>query len=254
MTANYPESGSGAYAGDPTGPQSGAAGAKAQAQQAAGTAADETKHVAGVAQGEAQHVAAEAKSQVQDLVGQATSQVEEQSRTQLGRLAGTLRSYGDDLEKMAAQSDGPASGLAREAAERVQGLSSHLEGREPRDLLDDVRSFARRKPGVFLGGALIAGIVAGRLTRGAKAANDGTAGSTGRTGGPSYAGAPSTYQADVTSPGAPLSTGYAAPSSGPFDHGVERPGTATGDPLAGTGRPTDQPVYPGGSDVRGDLS
>jgi hypothetical protein len=238
MTANYPESGSGAYAGDPSGHQSGAAGAKAQAQQAAGTAADETKHVAGVAQGEAQNVAAEAKSQVQDLVGQATSQVEEQSRTQLGRLAETLRSYGDDLHQMASQSDGPASGLAREAAERVQGLSSHLEGREPRDLLDDVRSYARRKPGVFLGGALVAGIVAGRLTRGAKAANDGTAGSTVRPVGTTYP-TPSTYQTDLTATGAPLdtplSTDYTAPP-------------------AGTGRPLDEPLYPGGADVRGDLS
>jgi hypothetical protein len=242
MTANYPESGSGAYAGDPSGHQSGAAGAKAQAQQAAGTAADETKHVAGVAQGEAQHVAAEAKSQVQDLVGQATSQVEEQSRTQLGRLAETLRTYGDDLQQMAAQSSGPASGLAREAAERVQGLSSHLEGREPRDLLDDVRSYARRKPGVFLGSALVAGIVAGRLTRGAKAANDGTAGSTVRPVGTTYP-TPSTYRTDATTTGAPLDTG--------LDTGLDGDYIA---PPAGTGRPLDEPLYPGGADVRGDLS
>lgn len=255
MTANYPESGSSSSGG--------AGAAKEQAQQAAGTAAEETKHVAGVAQGEAQKVAGEAKSQVQSLVGQATSQVEDQSRTQLGRLAETLRSYGDDLQQMASQSEGPAAGLAREAAERVQGLSSHLEGREPRELLDDVRSFARRKPGVFLGGALVAGIVAGRLTRGAKAAHDGPSGSgvgsspydtVGTTGG--YAGTyTGTYTADVTSPGDPFTEGYDAPSSGQIlDPSTQGHGTATGDPLAGTGRPATEPVYPGGADVRGDLS
>jgi len=252
MTANQPESGSSA---------SGAAGAaKQQAQQAAGTAAQESKHVAGVAQGEAQKVAGEAKSQVQDLVGQATSQVEDQSRTQLGRLAETLRSYGEDLQKMAEQSDGPASGLAREAADRVQGLSAHLDGREPRELLEDLRSFARRKPGVFLGGALVAGVVAGRLTRGAKAAHDGPSGgsspydSVSATGGPST-GYTTGVAADVTSPGDPGSYGAGAPSSGQIgDPGTQGHGTASGDPLAGTGRPASEPVYPGGADVRGDLS
>jgi hypothetical protein len=156
---------------------------------------------------------------------------------------------------MAAQSDGPASGLAHEAADRVHSLSSHLEGRQPSELLDDVRSFARRKPGLFLGGALVAGVVAGRLTRGAKAANDSSSGSNGGSiGGPAYTSSRS-YQADVTSPGDPLSTGYDAPSSGAIgDPSTQGHGTATGDPLAGTGRPATEPVYPGGADVRGDLS
>ena len=57
--------------------------------------------------------------------------------------------------------------------------------------------------------------------------------------------------ADVTSPGEPLTTGREAPSSGSFggDTGdTEGSGTAAGDPLAGTGTPDDQPVYPDGSD------
>ena len=130
--------------------------------------------MAGVAQGEAARVASEASSQVRGLVSQATAQVEEQSRTQLGRLAELLQSFGEDLERMASQGDGPAAGLAREAADRTQGLAAQLEGREPRDVLEDVRSFARRRPGVFLAGSLVAGVVAGRLTRGAKAAQDGS--------------------------------------------------------------------------------
>ena len=106
-------------------------------------------------------------------MSEATSQVEDQSRTQRDRIVETLRTFGDDLDKMATQSDGGmAADLAREGASRARELSSQLDGREPRDLLDDVRSFARRKPGTFLLGALAAGVVAGRLTRGAK---DGTA-------------------------------------------------------------------------------
>ena len=172
MTANYPEGSTAASTESGVGGSS--AGAKEQARQAAGTAADEGRHVAGVAQGEAQRVASEARYQVRGLVGQATSQVEDQSRTQLGRLAELLRSFSEDLERMAGQSEGPASGLAQEVAERARSLSSQLQGREPRELLEDVRGFARRKPGVFLGSALVAGVVAGRLTRGAKDAQSGS--------------------------------------------------------------------------------
>lgn len=237
-TANYPDSSTAAS----TGGGSSSTGAKEQAKQAAGTAADESRHVAGVAQGEAQRVASEAKSQVQGLLDQATTQVEDQSRTQLGRLAETLRSFGDDVEKMAAQSEGPASGLAHELADRTRGLSSHLEGREPRDLLDDVRGFARRKPGAFLLGALAAGVVAGRLTRGAKAAQSSSQTSYGWDDGAPRA-------ADVTAPGQPLSSGYAAPSSGPVaDSSTQAHGTASGEPLAGVGTPQSQPVYPGDAD------
>jgi hypothetical protein len=247
-TADYPDSRAAGGLGGDVGASSTAP--KEQAKQAAGTAADEGKHVAGVAQNEAQRVGSEAKSQVRGLLDQTTSMVEEQSRTQRDHLVETLRSFGDDLEKMAQQSDGgPASGLARDIAERARGLSARMDGREPRELLDEVRSYARRKPGTFLLGALAAGVVAGRLTRGAKDAQSGSAGSpteaqtgTGTTYGSSRA-------ADVTSPGDPLSAGAAAPSSGPvFDPSTQGHGTASGTPLAGTGAPESEPVYPAGSE------
>ena len=80
--------------------------AKDQAQQAAGTAADESKHVAGVARDEAQKVASEARSQVNNLMSEATSQVADQTRTQRDRIVETLRTFGDDLDKMATQGEG----------------------------------------------------------------------------------------------------------------------------------------------------
>ena len=41
----------------------------------------------------------------------------------------------------------------------------------PRDVLDEVKRFARRRPVAFLALAAAAGVVAGRVTRGAVAAN-----------------------------------------------------------------------------------
>jgi hypothetical protein len=134
------------------------------------SAAQESRRVAGVAQEEAANVAAEAKDQVTNLIDQAKSQVSEQGGVQRDRLVQTLTTLGDDLDHMAEQSDrsGMATDLARQAAGRVRDLSNRIDGREPSQILDDVRAFARRRPGAFLLGALAAGVVAGRFTRGAR--------------------------------------------------------------------------------------
>lgn len=155
--------------------------AQEKAQQTAATAADESKQVAGTAKQEAQNVAAEAKTQVSSLMDDAAREVSDQSRTQRDRLVGTLRSVSDDLDRMASQSDssGVAADLVRQVSQRTRTLGDHVDGREPAELLDDVRAFARRRPGTFLLGAVAAGVVAGRLTRGAKAAKDGSAASNG---------------------------------------------------------------------------
>jgi len=195
--------------------------AKDKAKQTAGTAADEGKQVAGVAQDEAKKVASEASQHISGLLSETTSQLEDQGRTQRDRLVETLRSFGDDLEKMASQSDGGlASNVARQVADRAHGITSHLDGREPRELLDDLRGFASRKPGVFLGGALLAGVVAGRLARGAKDAKSASTSSTPTS----------------TSP----RTDYLAEDSSTRSHRAD-----VGDPLAG-GLPQGEPVYPHG--------
>ena len=45
---------------------------------------------------------------------------------------------------------GMATEVARQASERIHGAASWLEHREPGDLFDEVRNFARRRPGAFL--------------------------------------------------------------------------------------------------------
>lgn len=215
-------------------------GAREHAQEAAGTAAAEGRHVASTAKDEARRVADEAGAHARSLLSEATGQVEEQSRAQKDRLAETVRTFGDDLDRMATDGDGLAADVAREVAERARTVSGRLRDREPRELLDDVRDFARRRPGTFLLGALTAGVVAGRLARGTKEAqsNDTGPGTDGPVG--TVGAAP---PADVTSPADPLSTGRDAPSSGAVAGGISETGTATGDPLAGTR--SDLPPAPG---------
>ena len=61
--------------------------------------------------------------------------------------------------------------LAQEASRRVGEISHWLDTHEPADLLDEVKRFARRRPVAFLALAAAAGVAAGRVTRGAVAAN-----------------------------------------------------------------------------------
>jgi hypothetical protein len=179
------------------GPTTGATttGATERGSGTASTVADQGRHVAGTAKEETQNLAgtaaAQARSVMGDTVRQVGDQVNDQATTQRDRLSQTLRTLGDDLEQMASQQPGPESGmavdLAREVSERVRSLGSHLEGREPGQLLDEARDFARRRPGTFLLGALAAGVVAGRLFRatadGAAAATLAESGDRGSTGG-----------------------------------------------------------------------
>jgi hypothetical protein len=213
------------------------ASATERAQHAASTAGEQGQHVAGVAADEARSVAGEAAQQVRGIADQARGQVrdqlDEQSRTQRDRVVGTLGTLGDDLHRMADGADsGLATDLAREVADRVQGVARHLDGREPSDLLDDVRRFARQRPGTFLLGALAAGVVVGRVARGARdgavaAGAEPTAGA--RTPGAAYVD---------TTPTRPVPSG-GAPTSPPVTPAPPTMGTAAGEPVEPV-----EPVHP----------
>lgn len=136
-----------------------------------------------------------------------SGQVSDQATVQRDKLSQTLRTLGDDLEQMAShgQDSGLAADLAREVAARARAFGSHLEGREPAQLLDDVRDVARRHPGTFLLGALAAGLVAGRLFR---ATADGVAAA-------QLAGSPGRHTEVDTSAAAPGITPVLPPESTP---------------------------------------
>ncbi|WP_435745465.1 hypothetical protein [Nocardioides sp. SYSU DS0663] len=209
-----------------------------RAQQAASTAADEGRHVAGTAADEAKQVAGQAAEQarsiVSDTLGQATSQASEQARSQRDRLVSTLTTLGDDLDGMAEQAPGGlATDLTRQAAEQVRAIGNHLDGREPTEMLEDVRRFARQRPGTFLLGALTAGVVAGRLLRGA---GDGAAGAAARPRTPAVPATTTPATTPTTTP-----TSYAAPAGGPLAGG---PTHTTGTAAAPTGTATTNPPMP----------
>ncbi len=154
--------------------------AKDQAGQVADTAKQAGAQVAGTVKEQAGQVTAEAGKQAKQLLSQAQSEVTEQAAATQQRVAQGLHALADELTGMTKNSDqdGPATDLARQAADKAHQAAGWLADRDPGTLLDEVRSFARRKPGTYLAIALGAGVLAGRLTRGLTAPADDTPSST----------------------------------------------------------------------------
>jgi uncharacterized protein YjbJ (UPF0337 family) len=150
--------------------------AKQQTAQVADTAKQAGTQVAGTVKEQAGQVTGEAKNQAKQLLSQAQSELSEQAASTQQRVSAGLHTLADELSGMAdnSEQDGVATDLARQAADRARSAASWLGDRDPGSLLNEVRSFARRKPGTYLAIALGAGVLAGRLTRGLSAPTDET--------------------------------------------------------------------------------
>ena len=171
---------------------------KDQATDLANSSVQAGKHVGDVAREQASGVAAESGRQGRNLVEQAQGQLHEQAAGGQQRIAQKLLSLSDELRSMTENANqGVAVDVTQQAASRVREAGHWLEKREPRQVVNEVQSFARRRPAVFLVLAAGAGLVAGRLTRGLK---DATADDSTETAEPATApglGAQPTRPADV---------------------------------------------------------
>lgn len=132
--------------------------ARSAAQDVAGTAKDQAAQVAG-----------ETRRQARQLWEQSRDEMVQQSGHQQTRIAATLRDLGSELSSMAGASEqsGNATALVRDVGDHVSSAASWLEDKEPGDVLEELRGFARRRPGTFLLVAAGLGVLGGRLTRGA---------------------------------------------------------------------------------------
>lgn len=141
--------------------------ARAETSATAGQAKEAAGQVAGTAAEQARTVAGEARQQagtvVEDLRGRAIEEADGQTR----RAAGTLRQWADDFSGLAAHADhdSPARSLAARAGDKGQQAADYLERQGVEGLAADLQGFARRRPGAFLGGALLAGLAVGRLAK-----------------------------------------------------------------------------------------
>ena len=182
--------------------------AKDEASGVANEVGQTGQHVASVAKDEVGSLASEAGQHAQNMLSEAKSSLTDQASSQQGALASFLRGVADDLHAMVEPSsegtqtrsggDGPAGQAVRQVSDRAATAASWLEDRKPADLLEDVTRFARRSPGTFLLIAGVAGVAAGRLTRGLKDDHEDTTSSTSvNTRRPSVNGSASTVEDQV---------------------------------------------------------
>jgi hypothetical protein len=151
-----------------------------QGQEVAGEAADQARAVAGTAAEQASQVAGEVSTQVHGLVTDAKHQLHDQARQQTEQLGGVLGQLGERVEALASgrpEDAGPLGDYAGSIADQVQQIAGRVGELGFDGVVDEVQSFARRRPGAFLAAAAVAGFAASRLARGAQAAADHAGGS-----------------------------------------------------------------------------
>ena len=241
-TAETPSYSYGASGTADSGSDSPSDAAKQEAARLKDTTAGAASQVAGTAKEQAGQVAGTAKEQAGQLVSQTRDQLSEQAMSQRDRAIGGVRSLSEEMRAMAdSGQSGMGSQLVRQGADITEQIADFLEQREPAELVDELRSLARRRPGAFLLGAAIAGVAVGRLTRGAiSARGDDSSGSAdygyaydSGIGTASYTGG---YPGGMSEPVAtPSAGGTPSPAAMPVPPPVMDDPYGTGEPTTGYG-------------------
>lgn len=183
--------------------------AKETAKQATGSAKQAAGEVTDTVKQQGRQVAGEVGTQARSVASDLRQSVAGQVRTGHGKLAESVRKFSDEIGGLSgADADSPVGQVVSRVSDTGRRAADYLEQKGPEGLLDDVQSFARRKPGTFLLAAAAAGFVIGRLGRSTMAAareDTVTPGTPTAEGQGLYAG--SAYDATSTGYGT-TSTGY----------------------------------------------
>jgi len=114
-------------------------------------------------------VASQAKDALGDTVGkvrdQAISQVDAQKSRATNALGSIAQAVRQTAENLRQQDQAPIAGYAESAADQIERFSTYLNNRDMADMSIEVQRFARRQPAIFLGGALLAGMLAARFLK-----------------------------------------------------------------------------------------
>lgn len=147
--------------------------AAAKSRDLAGDASQQAKDIAGTAREQVGQVGHEVAAQGQRVLDEAKGKLREQGEQQSAQVASTLRSWSGEARALADGRPEQAErlrGYASQAADKVAEVADRFEERGIEGAVEDVKTFARRRPGVFLLGVGIAGFAAGRLLRSASSA------------------------------------------------------------------------------------
>jgi gas vesicle protein len=111
----------------------------------------------------------EAQNKVDETINVAQQEAKSMLGSQKGRAAESLGGIAQALRQTGEQmQDGQQAAMAQyaqRAADKIEQFSSQLQNKDVDQLLADVEGFARRRPEIFLGGALLLGFAAARFLK-----------------------------------------------------------------------------------------
>jgi hypothetical protein len=142
--------------------------AGAEASNVASTAAEGAREVTAQVADQAGAVATQARQQFDQLVGQARTEFRQQAQGRSDQAANGLRTLSQQLTALAEgrpEGAGSLVGYLQDAGYQARTWATRLEQRGPQGVIDDLSSFARRRPGLFLAGAAGIGFFVGRAVR-----------------------------------------------------------------------------------------
>ena len=115
----------------------------------------------------AKHATGEIVSQVQRQAGSQLARQKDSAATDLTQVVQAVRRFGESLTGQ--QEGGPIARYAAEygdkAANSLERFSTYIREQDPKQLLNDVQNFGRRRPALLLGGAFLLGLAGARLIK-----------------------------------------------------------------------------------------
>jgi hypothetical protein len=114
----------------------------------------------------AKHATGEIVNQVQQQAGSQIARQKDSAATDLTQVVQAVRRFGESLT---GQEGGPIARYAAEygdkAANSLERFSTYIREQDPKQLLNDVQNFGRRRPALLLGGAFLLGLAGARLIK-----------------------------------------------------------------------------------------
>lgn len=122
---------------------------------------------------DAKHKLSDSADGVKHQLGDMVSSIQDQAKSTIGdgkgqvasQVRGIANAFNKAGEQLGAEDQTQLAQYSGALGDQVEHVASYLEDKDVGDILGDIERFARRQPAIFLGGALVVGLVAARFLR-----------------------------------------------------------------------------------------
>ena len=155
-------SNSGAQRSSPLSQLANQSGQTPPAQQPSGTTDEQSTSGVGAALDQAKDMAGGLVTQAKE---QASPQIDSQKERAAGSLNDAAHALRETSQHLREQGGGTVAQYADQAAGQVERFANYLRTQDVSDMVNQVESFARRQPAVFVGGSFALGMLAARFLK-----------------------------------------------------------------------------------------